>query len=102
MARGKSFKGAMEQAEQSAAYSFITQTQEQREQLTTAGPGTGEETKSKRLNLLIKPSTHKKITKIATMQRISVNELINNVLEDYAAAHKDKIEAYNTTFGEEA
>ena len=102
MAKGKTFKGAMEQAEKSAAFSFITQTQEQREQLSPTGSGTGEETKSKRFNLLIKPSTHKNIGKIATMQRVSTNELINKVLEEYAAAHKDKIEAYNATFGEEA
>lgn len=94
MARGKTFKGAMEQIEQTAALSFITQTQEEREQREV-------ETKSKRLNLLIRPSVHRNIGKIATMQRMSLNELINKVLEDYAADNADKITAYNATFGEE-
>ena len=99
MAKGKSFKGAMEQAGQPAAMAFITQSQEEREQLTAAD--TAEELKSKRLNLLIKPSTHRNMAKIATMQRVSLNELINKVMEDYVAAHTDKVDAYNATFGEE-
>ena len=96
----KTFKAAMETPVQPAAMAFITQPQSERERATEAR--SAEETKSKRLNLLIKPSTHKDIGKIATMQRVSLNELINKVLEDYAASNQDKIEAYNKTFGEEA
>ncbi len=39
------------------------------------------ETKSKRLNLLVKPSVLKEATKIAAKYGISVNELINRLLE---------------------
>ena len=41
------------------------------------------ETKSKRLQLLIKPSTHEKLKSIADQKNISVNELINKILENY-------------------
>lgn len=101
MAKGKSFKTAMGQAQQSAALSFITQSQDERERLTVGTDATADERKSKRLNLLIKPSTHKDMSKIATMQRVSLNELINSVLEDYTERHADKVEVYNATFGEE-
>lgn len=39
------------------------------------------ETKSKRLNLLVKPSTLNEISKIAQKYGISVNEFINRILE---------------------
>lgn len=39
------------------------------------------ETRSKRLNLLVKPSTLKEVSKIAQKYGISVNELINRLLE---------------------
>lgn len=41
------------------------------------------ETKSKRVQLLIKPSTHEKLKSIAIEKNISVNELINNILESH-------------------
>lgn len=39
------------------------------------------ETKSKRLNLLVKPSSWEALTKIAENQDISVNELINRLID---------------------
>lgn len=41
------------------------------------------ETKSKRLNLLIYPSIHENLERLAEMQAIKVNELINRVLKEY-------------------
>lgn len=41
------------------------------------------ETKSKRLQLLIKPSTFNKVKSIADDKQLSVNELINQILEQY-------------------
>ncbi len=46
------------------------------------------ETRSKRLNLLVKPSVLKEVTKIAQKYGISVNELINRLLE--ACVNNDK------------
>lgn len=85
----KSFKDSMEAAKDNVALAFIGSEPE------------AQEPKSKRLNLLIRPGTLKAITKIATMQRTSVNDLINTVLEAYAADNTDTITAYNNVFGEE-
>jgi hypothetical protein len=43
------------------------------------------ETKSRRLQLLIKPSLHKTLKTIAGKKRMSVNELIHTALEQYVA-----------------
>lgn len=59
------------------------------------------EAKSIRLNLLIKPSTKKNIDKIAAVDRISTNELINRVLEKYIANKKEAIEKYDRFYGED-
>ena len=56
------------------------------------------ETKTKHLHLLFKPSLLEDITKIAFMQKKSVNSLISDVLEEYRAEHKDQIETYNKLF----
>lgn len=86
----KSFKASMEAAKDNAALSFIGEAQEDTQ-----------ERKSKRVNLLIKPSAIKDAKKIATMERTSVNDLINRLLEEYVASNADKIEQYNKIFGEE-
>lgn len=56
------------------------------------------ETKSKRLNLLVKPSLHKDIEKIAAMKRTSTNNIINILLERYAEENQDLIDKYNEIF----
>lgn len=93
MASKKSFITEMSKGSGAAA-SYITTSQEA---VITAAD---RECKSKRLNLLIKPTTHADINKIAVMMRISVNELINKVLEGYAADHADLIQKYDKTFDE--
>ena len=60
---------------------------------------TAVETKSTRLNLVIKPSTAAAMRKIATMKQTSVNGLINLVLDDYARQEAAAIEQYNGIFG---
>lgn len=92
MASKKSFITEMSKGSGAAA-SYITASQE-------AVTAADRECKSKRLNLLIKPTTHADINKIAVMMRISVNELINKVLEGYAADHADLIQKYDKTFDE--
>lgn len=91
MATKKSFKTEMgRQPKSTAAASYIS---------VPVAEGDAE-TKSKRLNLLIKPSTQLAISKIAVMRRKSTNELINNILEDYAQANSDLIDKYDATFEE--
>jgi len=41
------------------------------------------ENKSRRLQLLIKPSTHNAISEIAQMNDTSINDTINTILENY-------------------
>lgn len=86
----KSFKASMESKKDNAALAFITAAQEE----------PTEERKSKRLNLLIKPSLFSDIEKLAHMQRTSVNGLINTLLEEYAAGHRDTINEYNKIYEE--
>lgn len=94
MAAKKSFKASMEsQAPVSPVMSYISSQTEEAE--------VKEERKSKRLNLLLKPSVFTAASKIATMQRTSVNDLINRVLLDYIASEAETLEKYNEIFGEE-
>lgn len=58
------------------------------------------ETKSARLNLLIKPSTKKSLGKLATLDRISTNELINRVLEKYTKVNSKNIDRYDEFYKE--
>ena len=92
MASKKTFKSEVQQPRPAAA-SFISKPEAE-------GNPEGVELKSKRLNLLLKPSIFIGIDKIATMQRLSVNEVINQVLGEYAEAHSDLIAKYNDVFGE--
>lgn len=59
------------------------------------------EVKSKRLNLLLKPSLFEKISKIATVDRTSVNDIVNRALEQYAQQKSDAIERYNSFYENE-
>ena len=68
MASKKTFKDSLNPAEL-----FISSVPEEREQ---------PETKSRRLQLLIKPSTAEKLKRIATRAGTSVNDLINSILEE--------------------
>lgn len=89
----KTFKGTAETIKTAPALSFISE-------VDTSSADNGREIKSKRLNLLIKPTLYRNIEKIATMERISTNELINRVLEQYAREQAEVIAKYDTTFTE--
>lgn len=64
-------------------------------------PASKEETKTKRLNLLILPSVHENIDKIAAMKRSSINDLINSILIDYVQENSELINKYNQVFENE-
>lgn len=59
------------------------------------------ETKSKRLNLLIQPSLAADIGKLATLYRISSNELIVRVLKEYTDKRKAELKKYDRIFSHE-
>jgi predicted HicB family RNase H-like nuclease len=89
----KTFKGTTEHVKTAPALSFISDAASN----TTED---GREIKSKRLNLLIKPTLYRNIEKVATMERISTNELINRVLEKYTREQAELIAKYDETFKE--
>lgn len=93
MAKAKSFKSEMATQPINPAATYITPP--------AIAADDEREFKSKRFNLLIKPSTHAAIEKIAAMKRESVNNLINKVLEAYAEDNKALVAKYDETFGEE-
>ena len=49
------------------------------------------ERKSRRLNLLVRPSMYDSLSMIAARAESSVNDLINNILEDFVANAKKEI-----------
>ena len=72
----------------------------QPEKKTKQSRSTEQQTKSKRLNLLLRPALLEDLKKIAAMERTSVNDLINTVLGEYAEREAEQIEKYNSVFGE--
>lgn len=56
------------------------------------------ETKSKRINLLIKKSTHEKLSKIAYMQQDSFNNYVNKLMDIECEKNISLIEKYDDIF----
>ncbi|NTW83779.1 MAG: hypothetical protein HGB36_10510 [Chlorobiaceae bacterium] len=56
------------------------------------------ETKSKRLNLLIRPSLMDDFTKIAYMRRTSINDLINRLVDECVERDASLIDDYDRLF----
>ena len=97
MASKKTFKSEM-QAGSPAAASYISGAKAEGADREGKPQPEGVELKSKRLNLLLKPSIFAGIDKIRTMQRVSFNETVNQALSEYVAAHADLIARYDETF----
>ena len=95
----KTFKQSVKSAE-SPANAFISKPEENAA-VTNAEDSEPKETKTKRVNLLFRPSTKKNIEKLAFVNHTSLNDLISTVMEEYVAAHAADIERYNSFFGEE-
>jgi len=60
-----------------------------------------EETKSKRVNLLMYPSLHESMQKIARVRGVSFNDLVNTALAAFEAENGKAIEKYNEIWGTE-
>ena len=93
----KTFKSEM-QAGSPAAASYISGAKAEGADREGKPQPEGVELKSKRLNLLLKPSIFTGLDKIRTMQRVSFNEAVNQALSEYVAAHADLIARYDDTF----
>ena len=59
------------------------------------------ETRNKRINMLLTPSLHSNLTKIARVEGHSLNDLVNTVLKAYEQQEQESIEAYEKIWGEE-
>lgn len=70
-----------------------------RKAAATPESGGEKENKSKRLNLLLRPSVMEDLQKIATMRRTSVNDLINGALVAFARENRADIEQFDEVFG---
>lgn len=87
------------QHEQDAQYTHKTQNTDQTEIVQdTQNTQNAKETKSKRLNVLIRPSLFESASKVAHMQRISVNELIHLAVEKYVEESGDEVKKYDEIF----
>lgn len=96
---GKTLRG-IENPALTTINKLITADAEQQDTRAKQGRSTEQQTKSKRLNLLLRPALLEDLKKIAAMERTSVNDLINTVLGEYAEREADQIEKYNSVFGE--
>jgi len=83
------------QIEQNTQYTYSKQNTYNTEYMHNTS-----EIKSKRLNLLIRPSLHQQAQKIAHMQRSSVNDVINLALSRYVDDHREEIARYNSLYDE--
>lgn len=66
-----------------------------------AEPNPKEETKSKRVQLLIKPSLYENLEKVAYLRRQSKNDLINELIANLISEEQDSIERYDSMFPKE-
>ena len=57
--------------------------------------------RSERVAVLMTPTVKESLTKVAMVQRTSVNLIINTAISEYLEKHQDEIQRYNAFFGEE-
>jgi predicted HicB family RNase H-like nuclease len=81
------------------AMAFITESTKDTHNTDYTHNTQGTETKSKRLNLLLTPSLHADLTKISKVQMTSVNNLINEILEEYVKDNQHSLEKYKKIWG---
>ena len=55
----------------------------------------------RRVGLAVYPSMYDRITKMAYVERLSINEMMCRMFEEYLNNHADKLKSYNTLKAEE-
>lgn len=48
-----------------------------------------------RLSLALDPDLKKKIEKLAVINELSINKMVNEILTEYAATHEDDLKRYD-------
>lgn len=57
-----------------------------------------DEKKTRRVSFLLKPPLFDQYQKIAYMRRLSLNEIINQVIAEYVEANQQYVEEYDKVF----
>lgn len=84
MARKKNFKNPAMQFISTADAEGQQETQPQEGVAIPKGYKLVKENKSERMQLLVRPATKEAIKKAAAAQGLSMNDLVNNILDEYA------------------
>ena len=61
----------------------------------------GKATRTERIAVLTELKTRRDLEKIATVNRKSLNGIINDAMQEYLNNHRGEIERFNAFFGEE-
>lgn len=61
----------------------------------------GGDPRSERVAVLMTATVKENLTKVAMVQRTSVNLIINAAIAEYLEKHQNEIQRYNDFFGEE-
>lgn len=56
------------------------------------------ETRSKQICVLLTPTLHENFRKVMFTQNISMNQMTNQLIEEYVNNHKELIDAYDSVF----
>ena len=54
-----------------------------------------------RMGVLMTTTAKQNLTKVAMVQRTSINQIINTLIDQYLEEHQNDIQRYNDFFGEE-
>ena len=84
MAQKKNFKNPAMQFISAADEEGQQETQQQEGVAIPKGYKLVKENKSERMQLLVRPATKEAIKKAAAAQGLSMNDLVNNILDEYA------------------
>ena len=97
MATKKGFTETLQAEKEAAAAAFMYQTgTDQPEGQDTAK--TKKERKSERLNLTITPSNKEDLVIMSHIERRSINQIIDSLVDAYLEANQEKISAYRKLF----
>lgn len=88
----KTFKASVQESTSPASAFISAPTEETNEEKP--------ERKSVRVNLLFRPSTKENIEKLAHLNRTSINDFINTVLDAYIEEHRADIAKYDSFYNE--
>lgn len=97
MATKKSFLDSLQAEKEETAAAFMSQI-ERNNQEGQAAAKPKKERKSERLNLTITPTNKADLTIMSHIERISITQIIDNLVAAYIEENREKIDAYRELF----